>query len=298
MNPSSKGYLFAFGASLALAASFIFSKSALNQIDMYLFGFTWFGVGTLMNASWIFFRRGRNVLTVPKGGFFSLALSIALLEGLATVLFYVAIQRMENPAVVSFIGNLGPVLVTIMGITILGERYNIWQVAGIVLALFGVFLITFNKGSDIRSFIQPGSEFVLMASALFATATIVARKGMEKLDTELMSTLRSFLLFLVFTGVVLARGMKIQLHPGIWIDILIGSLLETLITIIFAYQALKYIEAAKTSLVISLKAVWLIAMAWIFLRTFPQAFEMAGGALSLIGIAFITWKKRQRSARI
>ncbi|MBE0655548.1 MAG: DMT family transporter [Bacteroidales bacterium] len=298
MNQAPRGYLYAFGASLALAASFIFSKSALNQINMYLFGFVWFGTGALLNFAWIIFRKGRNAFKVLPGGIFSLALAIALLEGVATVLFYVAIQKMENPAVVSFIGNLGPVLVTILGITILGEKYNAWQIGGIIMALLGVFLITYNKGSDIYSLIQPGSHYVLLASVLFAAATIVARKGKERLDTELMSTLRSFMLFIVFSGIVLGKGMKIQLNPGIWSDIVLGALLETLITIIFAYQALKYLEAAKTSLVISTKAIWLVVMAWIFLDTFPQGYELAGGLLSLAGIAIITWKKRQRSVRI
>jgi hypothetical protein len=53
MKPELKGYFFAFGASLALAASFIFSKAALNKTDRYLFGFTWFGIGVIVNFLWL-----------------------------------------------------------------------------------------------------------------------------------------------------------------------------------------------------------------------------------------------------
>jgi drug/metabolite transporter (DMT)-like permease len=185
-----------------------------------------------------------------------------------------------------------------MGITLLGERYNRWQLVGIVMALAGIFTISFNKGATINNIFQPGSQYVLMASALFATATIVARKRKEKLDPELMSTIRSFILFLVFAAIILIRGMKIEISPGTWMDILIGSILETLITIILAYQALKHLEAAKTSLVISTKAIWLVFMAWLFFDTFPMMYELVGGLLSIAGIAFITWKRRYRSSRI
>ncbi len=287
-----KGYLFAFGASLALAASFIFSKSALNNTSIYLFGFTWFGIGAASNFSWLILRRGKRVFSKRSAGVISLALLISVLEGLATVLFYVAIQKMENPAIVSFIGNIGPVLVTIMGITLLGEKYNRWQLAGILIALIGVFTITFNKGTDIGNIIQPGSQYVLMASALFATATIMARKGRERLEPELMSTIRSFLLFLVFGGIILARDIRVELSATIWSDIIIGSILETLITIIFAYQALSFLEAAKTSLVISTKAIWLVFMSWIIFDTFPMAYELIGGLLSIAGITILTLKRR------
>ena len=296
MKPEIKGYLFAFGASLALASSFVFSKAALNHISMYIFGFTWFGIGAMVNFAWLFLRKRRTVFQTRRRDVWSLALLIAILEGLATVLFYLAIQKMENPAVVSFIGNFGPVLVTLMGILILGERYNRWQLFGIVMALVGVFVISFNKGTNIVSFFQPGSGYVLIASALFAVATITARKGRDRLDPELMSTLRSFLLFVVFSVIVYVKELELGLEPSIWGNLIIGSLLETLITIVFAYQALRYLEAAKTSLVISTKAIWLVLMAWIFLDTFPMVYELAGGILSLAGIAVITLKKRQRSS--
>ena len=63
----------------------------------------------------------------------------------------------------------------------------------------------------------------------------------------------------------------------LWRDLAIGSLLETLIVIIFAYQALKLIEATKTSLIISTKGVWTLVLAWVFLGVFPSALELIGG---------------------
>ena len=79
---------------------------------------------------------------------------------------------------------------------------------------------------------------------------------------------------------------------NIWKDLALGSLLETLIVIVFAYQALKLIEATKTSLLISTKGVWTLLLAWIFLGVFPTGVQLAGGLLTLVGVWLITWTRR------
>ena len=120
----STGTIYAFGAAIALAASFVFSKSVLNQISMVHFGVIWFHFGVLWNGTWFLLQREYRNL---PGSFWRktiVAVTIALFEGAATGLFYLAIDAMENPAVVSFIGNIGPVFVTILGLTLLRETVS------------------------------------------------------------------------------------------------------------------------------------------------------------------------------
>ena len=81
-----------------------------------------------------------------------------------------------------------------------------------------------------------------------------------------------------------------ELSIQVWRDLSIGSLLETLIVIVLAYQALKMIEATKTSLIISTKGVWTLVLAWIFLDVFPTGVQLAGGLVTLLGVWLITWK--------
>ncbi len=75
----------------------------------------------------------------------------------------------------------------------------------------------------------------------------------------------------------------------LWRDLAIGSFLETLVVIVFAYQALKLIEATKTSLIISTKGVWTLVLAWVFLGVFPSTLQLVGGLLTLLGVWLITW---------
>lgn len=283
------GYFYAFGASLALAASFVFSKSALNHLSMLHFGLLWFSLGVVWNAGWFMVRRDyRNVRgdAWKKTG---VAFLIALLEGAATGLFYMAIKAMENPAVVSFIGNIGPVFVTLMGILLLKERFRKLQLLGIVTTIVGVFVINFREGG-FAGFTEPGSVYVISAAFLFSLATIAGRRMHHFLLPGYMSLIRSFLLALAMALLFFRSGELTPLSLNIWKDLALGSFLETLIVIVFAYQALKLIEATKTSLIISTKGVWTLLLAWIFLGVFPTVMQLAGGLLTLVGVWLITWQ--------
>ena len=286
----STGYLYAFGASLALAASFVFSKSALNHLNIAQFGLIWFSLGVVWNGAWFLAKHeGRN-LKDSAGTKTLVAIVIAILEGAATGLFYLAIKEMENPAVVSFIGNIGPVFVTIMGITLLGERFRKLQLVGVLVTLSGVFIINYREGG-FAGFLDPGSIYVIGASLLFSVATIVGRRYHRMLLPGYMSLIRSLLLAVAMVILFLTGSHWPELSPAIWRDLSIGSLLETLLVIVFAYQALKLIEATKTSLIISSKGVWTLVLAWIFLGVFPTLLQLTGGILTLVGVWLITWDR-------
>ncbi|MCK5066645.1 MAG: DMT family transporter [Bacteroidales bacterium] len=286
----STGYLFALGASLALAASFVFSKSVLNHLTMVQFGLIWFSLGVVWNGAWFLTRRDYRNLKSSMGKKSAVALGIALLEGGATGLFYLAIKAMENPAVVSFIGNIGPVFVTLMGIVLLKERFRNSQLAGILITITGVFVINYRQGG-FTGFLEPGALYVVTASFLFALATIFGRRFHTYLVPGYMSLIRSFLLAAVMAILSFGTGGMPEITMSLWRDLAIGSFLETLIVIVFAYQALKLIEATKTSLIISTKGVWTLVLAWVFLGVFPSTIQLVGGLLTLLGVWLITWER-------
>ena len=232
ISNSLKGSLLALGAAIALANSFIFSKAVLNEISFVQFGFVWFSFGLVWNVVYYIFQKRKNEEINSNVILYSSI--VALLEAIATVLFYVAIHRMENPAIVSFIGNMGPVFVTILGIVFLSEKYN-WKGAfGIALTIFGVFIINFRTGYSISNFLIPGAEFVIAASFIFSIATIVARKQRNNINSSLLSLIRVSVLFLGFSMWFIISDAVLPMSFNITINVIIGSFLETFMIIVFA----------------------------------------------------------------
>jgi drug/metabolite transporter (DMT)-like permease len=294
LSNKTKGILLALGASIALANSFIFSKAALNVVNFVQFGFIWFGFGLLWNLLFYFTRKSRKGKKRGKKVWLSSSL-VAFLEAVATALFYVAILRMENPAIVSFIGNIGPVFVTILGIIFLNERYGWKGTMGILVTLLGVFVINYSSNVSINNILIPGSQYVIAASFIFAIATILARKFRKSLDSYLLSLVRVIMLFTGFAVWTFVSSQNLSIPNKAIVNMIIGSFLETFITIVFAYQALKYIEAAKTSLIISTKAIFVLISALIAFSIFPPLYKVIGGILTIIGVMILSSVKSKGS---
>lgn len=290
ISDKTKGILLALGAAVALANSFVFSKSALNHVSFVQFGFVWFGFGIIWNLLFYFTRKSVR-LNLKDNAVILSSLWVALLEAVATALFYVAILQMENPAIVSFIGNIGPVFVTIFGVIFLNERYGWKGTIGILLTLVGIYIINYSSGIQFKNLLIPGAEFVIAASFIFAIATISGRKFRKSIDSYFLSLARVIMLFSGFMIWFIVSKEIIPLNKKPITDMIIGSFLETFITIVFAYQALKYIEAAKTSLIISTKGIFVLMSTFLAFHIFPPTYKVIGGILSIIGVMILSVSK-------
>ena len=288
------GYLYAGTASLALANSFIFSKLSFEYVNFFQFGFFWFLTGTIWNFMYLFTIRSRSTFRFRQSakGITRYLIIVSILEAVATGLFYYAILVMENPGVVSFIGNIGPVLVVIFGVIFLKESFNKIQFVGIVLALGGVFALSINSFSTFDELFKPGTQYVLLAAFLFSIATIIARKKRKTIDAGVLSVIRAIILFTGFLLLMLVNKTSMIIPVKAWILLSIGSFLEVFITIVFAYKSLQYIQAFKTSIIISTKGIFALISAWIFLHLVPLNTEIIGGIISILGVVLVSIEKK------
>jgi drug/metabolite transporter (DMT)-like permease len=287
-----RGFLYAGIAAIALGNSFIFSKLSLNEISFYQFGFWWFLLGSIWNITYNVHNRKNRLnfyswysnLTTPL-------ILVAIFEAIATGLFYYAILIMENPGVVSFIGNIGPVFVTLFGLILLKESFSKVQFLGIIIAISGIFILNFKSYQTVSEILIPGSQYVILASFLFSIAAIIARKRHYQIDAGILSLVRAILLLISFTILILTFGQFG--FPGFktLLYLAAGSFLEVFITIVFAYLSFSYIKAYKTSITISTKGIFALISSWLFLNLQPGYFEIAGGFLSLIGVFLVSRKR-------
>lgn len=291
-----RGYIYAAIASVALANSFIFSKLAFSEVDFYQFGFFWFLIGTIWNFLYVLTMRHSkkfsfraSVKKINKE-----LLAVSLLEAVATGLFYYAIFVMENPGIVSFIGNVGPVFVVIFGVIFLKESFNKVQFIGIILAIGGVFIISLKGFSSFSELLISGSEYVVLAAFLFSIATIIARKKRKTIDPAVLSLVRALILFISFLILVLIMDTSLNISGRSWVLLSLGSFLEVFIVIVFAYKSLQYIKAFKTSIIISTKGIFALLSAYFFLSLTPLYIEVIGGIVSIIGVILVSFERRNK----
>jgi len=295
INPRFKGYILALIAALALSNVYIFSKAALNEVALPQFGFYWFGLGLLWNFFYtlragkinrirLLNRRSRVVLII-----------IGLLEVAATLLFFIAIITIENPAIVAFIANMTPFFVAVLGILILRERFNTIEIVGMIFTFAGTVVISYKFDTSFSELLIPGTEYILISGFLYAIATIIAKSNIKNIDPSILSLNRVVYLFAFSLLSLIFQNESLAIPTTAFLKILIGSILGPFLTAVASYTALRYIEASKATLVRSSRNVFVLIGAYMYFSVFPNEYQLIGAAISVCGVIMITLGKTKIS---
>ncbi|MCF8302088.1 MAG: DMT family transporter [Bacteroidales bacterium] len=288
-----RGYFFVTIATLANASVFIFSKAALNELHLAQFGFYWFGMGIIWNViytantcKWTsvkhFFRHSYGILA-----------GVALLELVGVTSFFAAIKTIENPSVTSFLGNIGPIFVTILGISFLRERFNIWEGFGMFLILIGAFVISYKKQTALSDIFIDGTQYVLIASLFFALASILVRKTAKNVPPALMSLNRVFYIFTFATVMLLTQGYSFNVSSFAFLNLAIGSIIGPFLTVFTTFSAFKYMEASRVSIIKSTKGFVVLIGAYVYFGSLPMEHQIIGGVITIIGIILLSTGKQK-----
>ena len=295
MNNQIKGYLLAFTSVISVSIVFIFSKAALNEITLAQFGTYWFGFGLI----WIFLYGIKNksfdiVKSFNKKKYI-LLLTLGIIEIIATTFFFKAIHTIPNPAITSFLSNISPVFVLTLSFIVLNERLNKLEIFGVILALTGAFIIGYKGGFEIKNMFIDGTQYVIIASLMFAISSVISKKHIISLSPFFIALNRTFFLFLFSLIVLYFQKTSIVIPSSALKNIIIGSVLGPFLTAVTGLLALKYIDLSKKSIISSTKSLFVLVGAYLYFGVFPKTFELIGGFLSIIGVLLIIFGKSQLS---
>lgn len=287
-----KGFVFAFIATFALANVYIFSKAALNVVHLFQFGFYWFGFALILNLLFIRITKKKIKLSeIDQKAWIAISAN-AFFEVLGTVLFFSAIQMTENPAIVSFIVNLGPVFTLLLGFFFLKERFNRIEYGGIFLTLVGVLIINYKPGASFFDVFSKGTLMVILSTFFFAIAVIIAKKNVLKIEPIVLTSSRIILLLLISLGFLVKENLSFSIPPVVLLYIAGGAFMGPFLALLSSYYSLKYIEVSISNIIISTKSVLVVIGTWIFFSTVMSGNQFLGGALTMIGIIVISLSKR------
>jgi len=288
-----KGYLLTFIGILAMSNVFIFSKAALQEIKLPQFGFYWFLTGFLLTLILASYKNSFRILKNFTRKDYLLLIFFGLLEVVSTTMFFMSIKAMPNPSIVAFMGNLGPVFVLILGFFILKERFNLWELLGILITLTAAFLLSYNpKWIHFNEMFIKGSEFVLGFTLLFAVSSILMKIYVVKFSPIILALNRTFFLFLFSFIILYYKNLSFKIPVDAIKNILVGSFLGPFLTAIVGLYALKYIEVSRKSILSSTKGLFVLLGSYMYFGKFPTSIQIIGGILSIIGVSLIILGKK------
>ncbi len=296
LSDRTKGYLWTFVSVLAVSNVYIFSKAVMNQTSFEQFGFWWFFTGGLFIVIYGLVTRSFYIYKTFRAKEYLILLLNGVLELSGTYFFFKAIQSVENPTIVSFLNNMSPVFVVVLGVLLLKETINFKEFTGIVLALAGTFLISYRGGTNISDMFIRGSEYALLSMFIFAFNTLLLKKFVRRLSPLVLTINRVIFLTTFFLISLWVTGQTFQIPRKAYYNVIIGSFLGPFLTVIASLHALKYIEVSKKSVLGTTKGIFVLLGSYLFFGNFPTEMQIVGGILTIFGAVLIItgrikWKK-------
>jgi drug/metabolite transporter (DMT)-like permease len=294
-----KGYFFALLGTIAFSSEYIFSKAAFGEVHMAQFGVYWFFICTLAMLFYSMSQKKLGQLKVLTKRQVHILITLGFLEILTATSFYLSIFIIPDPAVTSFLGNMFPVMLAFGGIYILGERFGPVEIGGAALALAGAFIISYTGETSWKKLFIPGTGVVVI-NALFATiASLVVKVHVRKISPELLNLNRSVWLLVFSVIMFFVYRQTLEIPISAIKNIVIGALLGPFLAILAIYHSFSYIEVSRSSVVQSLKGIFVLIGAYLFFGTFPLPHQLVGGFITIAGVLVMTlaqagFIKRQR----
>lgn len=295
-NPVIKGYIFAFLATLGMSNVYIFSKAAMAELDVIQFGFYWFGMALLWSL--IYMLGTGNVKSIKSLNKRSkiLLIIIGIFELVAASTLFLAIETVENPTVISFLHNLTPIFVTILGISFLTERFNFIEGIGILLTITGAFLISYTGQKKLSEIFIDGTGLITISSLFLSISIVIAKSRIKHIDPSILMINRISYIFIFAILLMVYTGKSLEISGTALFNVAAGSILGPFMTALAQYSALKYIEASRTMIIQATRGLFVAIGAIIYLDILPEVMQIIGGTITIVGVIVITLGKRIMSA--
>jgi drug/metabolite transporter (DMT)-like permease len=291
INPTVKGIILAFLATLGMANVYIFSKAALLEVNYFQFQFYWFGFALIWIVPFLLITgRIQKIRQLSRASNLTLLL-IGVLELGAASLLFLSIQLADNPTTISFLSNLTPIFVTILGIRFLGERFNAVEAIGIILTISGVILITYTRDTTIKEFFGKGSGWILVSSVFSSISIVTAKSRIKDINPGILTMNRVVFLFVFAVAAMIIKQESFVISGRAALNMGIGSLLGPFLTGFAQYSALRYIEASRTMIIQSTRSLFVLVGSMIYLSILPEKLQLIGGLITIAGVIVLTWGK-------
>ncbi|WP_298305771.1 EamA family transporter [Flavobacterium sp.] len=216
---------------------------------------------------------------------------IVLANGLTTYS-----EKYITSGLASLISTLSPFFVLILNLILGNEKLSIKTTLGILLGMFGIFLIYQNSLSDLLNpEYRQGVFAILIAVLMWAIGTIVTKKGSENSLTMLMNVSVQ----MIIAGIILT-AIQFILTPTISTDNWsLRSVLAMVYLAVFGsvvgYVAYSYLitqmSSTKVSVLSYVNVVVALFLGWLILDETITSRIIIAASLIIGGVFIVNYKK-------
>lgn len=283
MQTNNKGYLFIFFTSICFGINTLFLRSYYlqfhNESPQNVAFWGMFGSVIIVMPFFLFSKMSRQRISISVRRDGRLIFVIAVLSTLATYLWLVGLQKL-SAGPVSLISKSQIIFSAVIGAIFLKERFTLFEIMGIFLAIAGVVLIS-TLGEEVA---LDGIFLILFSELLFSFQSMLVKKYAPDLSGIEFTLLRAILMVIFYFIIFYLRG-ELDFLPYYRIFYLsAATVFGLMIGRALYYEAHKYLEISKLSTGMLFEPVFVLIASFLLLGEVLSLKKMEGSFLILLGL--------------
>jgi drug/metabolite transporter (DMT)-like permease len=284
-RPASGSYVLVIPLLIVDSLHFVFARLLLPHISPGVSAMYVLAIGTLEVGLFALISGRLHFKVLIRHLWFFLV--IGLLVATSTNINYEAVAFID-PGTASLLAETYILFGLFFGLFWLRDKLTPIQIGGALVALVGVFIITFQPAEYTRL----GSLLVLSAAFMYALHAAIAKRyggSIEFLDfffIRLLCTTGFLFLF------ALGRGALVWPSTTTWLLLALVGTVDVVVSRTLYYVALRRLKMSIHSLVLTLSPVLAICWSVALFDTFPTPQQLAGGAAVILGVLLVTVSRK------
>ena len=207
-------------------------------------------------------------------------LSVGFLVAASTILTFMAVAFID-PGTAALLGKSSIVFGVALGVLWLKDRFAPVQMAGGIVAIVGVIIISFQPGDYLRF----GAFIVVVSAFLYALHTALFKRfGSDiPLAEFFLFRLAATTFFLLL--IALARN-EVVMPPSwaAWMVLFLTGTVNIVLSRALYYLALQRLNLSLHSIILTLSPVVAIGWTLLLFGIWPTSQQLAGGAAVILGV--------------